>query len=501
MSLRVTCISVSGPHAGQKLWLASNQQITIGRTEAADHVFPRDQEMSSKHVRLKCTADTVAICDLNSTNGTFVNDVQIIEKTLQNGDEFRVGTTRFQVQIADARRRTATKTASTPAASEVRSALPIDSVPADLNGHPETLAPHPPPHDTPAPEGIAEAGSPVSMPTAQSSGPPETRDSIATPAENVPAEPVPRSLPPNARLSLDVQHVDGTHTTIWIQAGQVLTVGRDESSDVAIGMDQALEEKHFLINAGEKCMLFDLGTQAGTTLNGATVQQHQIDDGDEIIAGRTVFKVHLTGSPPTQEKPAPSIPTTGTYMTRHCDTGLRMYFAGADCPSFLELIAKLTPDAPLYWVVDHARFGGTPPHEPNYLYSWLPQADQTNTPIIINGSGTPGPIPIVGEAASANATFGVQATADEAELVEHLRRIAHGQCHENAEPDPNLMFPECAFGDLPPRIASAGKPYIDFIYSKITVLLFPQNGGVDWVILTADEYDTSLSRLGLGPRR
>ena len=71
--------------------------ITLGRDPLADIVIS-DPEVSRQHARLMETEDGYELQDLGSTNGTFVNGVQIGmgDKTIvRAGDQLRVGDGRF----------------------------------------------------------------------------------------------------------------------------------------------------------------------------------------------------------------------------------------------------------------------------------------------------------------------------------------------------------------------------------------------------------------------
>jgi pSer/pThr/pTyr-binding forkhead associated (FHA) protein len=70
--------------------------VSIGR-EGCDVLLP-DPEVSRRHAVLRAVGDDPAIEDLQSTNGTFVNDVRIAGATvLREGDEVRLGNTVWRV--------------------------------------------------------------------------------------------------------------------------------------------------------------------------------------------------------------------------------------------------------------------------------------------------------------------------------------------------------------------------------------------------------------------
>jgi hypothetical protein len=65
--------------------------VTIGRAAPADIVLARS-DVSRTHCRIEADADGLAVSDLQSTNGTFVNDERLTERwVLQAGDRLRIG--------------------------------------------------------------------------------------------------------------------------------------------------------------------------------------------------------------------------------------------------------------------------------------------------------------------------------------------------------------------------------------------------------------------------
>ena len=71
----------------------------IGRGQDAQFRLP-DTGVSRRHVEIRWDGSTAMLTDLNSTNGTTVNDVQVNSWELADGDRIRIGhsdiTVRFQ---------------------------------------------------------------------------------------------------------------------------------------------------------------------------------------------------------------------------------------------------------------------------------------------------------------------------------------------------------------------------------------------------------------------
>ena len=68
----------------------------IGRERAAADVILRDPNVSRRHAELTFTGSDWSIEDLNSTNGTFVNNRRITRGPLRNGDLLTFGLSNFE---------------------------------------------------------------------------------------------------------------------------------------------------------------------------------------------------------------------------------------------------------------------------------------------------------------------------------------------------------------------------------------------------------------------
>jgi hypothetical protein len=91
---------ISGKYQGGEFPLAENREIVIGRSSDLDMVLVEDM-VSRKHARIACTDVEIAIEDLNSTNGTFVNGEKIKRSTLKEGDRVLIGTSILKVVLSD----------------------------------------------------------------------------------------------------------------------------------------------------------------------------------------------------------------------------------------------------------------------------------------------------------------------------------------------------------------------------------------------------------------
>jgi CheY-like chemotaxis protein len=77
----------AGPNA---LELKFGQVITIGRSPDCD-ITLQDPQLSRIHLEIRNSGDEFSVSDLDSSNGTYVNDAQIQVKTLDDGDRVIIG--------------------------------------------------------------------------------------------------------------------------------------------------------------------------------------------------------------------------------------------------------------------------------------------------------------------------------------------------------------------------------------------------------------------------
>jgi serine phosphatase RsbU (regulator of sigma subunit) len=93
---RVHCLElVDGVGAGRR-HIIGPAGVTVGRTSPADLVLT-DSEVSRSHCRLALEGEDLMVTDLNSTNGTFVEGVRVIEPTiLPVGSMLKVGRLRLK---------------------------------------------------------------------------------------------------------------------------------------------------------------------------------------------------------------------------------------------------------------------------------------------------------------------------------------------------------------------------------------------------------------------
>ncbi len=90
----------SGKGAGRTVSVSTGQTITIGRLKGCDVVVD-DEAASRRHCNIHGRETACVVSDLQSANGTFVNEKRIATAELAKGDTVRIGSTVFELVGAD----------------------------------------------------------------------------------------------------------------------------------------------------------------------------------------------------------------------------------------------------------------------------------------------------------------------------------------------------------------------------------------------------------------
>ena len=90
--MRFEFVVRSGKEAGRTVALNSGQTISLGRLKGCDLVVD-DEAASRRHCTISAREDVCVVSDLQSANGTFVNDKRIASVELQRADSIRIGST------------------------------------------------------------------------------------------------------------------------------------------------------------------------------------------------------------------------------------------------------------------------------------------------------------------------------------------------------------------------------------------------------------------------
>jgi HD-GYP domain-containing protein (c-di-GMP phosphodiesterase class II) len=85
-----------GRDTGRAITLVSGQELTFGRLKSCD-VALQDDAVSRRHCTLRADESECVVADLQSVNGTFVNERRVSTSKLAPGDTLRIGATVLQL--------------------------------------------------------------------------------------------------------------------------------------------------------------------------------------------------------------------------------------------------------------------------------------------------------------------------------------------------------------------------------------------------------------------
>lgn len=98
ISLRKCVLAViEGPSPKVKYELGKKKIIRAGKKNTNEIVI-NDKTVSRHHLEIEATSDSYLLRDLNSTNGTFINDMKVKEAFLSPGDVIQLGNTKLEYQ-------------------------------------------------------------------------------------------------------------------------------------------------------------------------------------------------------------------------------------------------------------------------------------------------------------------------------------------------------------------------------------------------------------------
>ena len=97
--MAASLMAIAGPIRGQILSL-TGEALSFGRA-SANQLCVSDLALSRHHCRIGCESGQTVIRDLESLNGTFINDVPVKRRQLQHGDRVRIGDSQFLFLMHD----------------------------------------------------------------------------------------------------------------------------------------------------------------------------------------------------------------------------------------------------------------------------------------------------------------------------------------------------------------------------------------------------------------
>jgi len=93
---------ISGPHEGREFSFDDHDHFIVGRSKTAQfRLSKKDQYFSRNHFLVEVNPPLCRLLDLNSLNGTFVNEKKVTATDLCDGDIIKAGDTTIQVSLLE----------------------------------------------------------------------------------------------------------------------------------------------------------------------------------------------------------------------------------------------------------------------------------------------------------------------------------------------------------------------------------------------------------------
>lgn len=108
----------------RKLVLRPGQQLDFGSSEYAHVALRDDAALSATHFRLRADREACYLEDLDSSNGTYVNDEPVDSAVLRDGDRVMAGQSQFRVSIEGAAQTAGERSAAVPPARAAAAVVP-----------------------------------------------------------------------------------------------------------------------------------------------------------------------------------------------------------------------------------------------------------------------------------------------------------------------------------------------------------------------------------------
>lgn len=89
----------SGPHSGRTFTFDAHDSLLVGRSGDAHLCIEGDEHISRNHCLIEVRPPECHVVDLNSSNGTFVNNERVSDCWLKDGDTIRGGQTQIIVRV------------------------------------------------------------------------------------------------------------------------------------------------------------------------------------------------------------------------------------------------------------------------------------------------------------------------------------------------------------------------------------------------------------------
>lgn len=274
---------------GEQQWLI-DRELIAGRDSACDLVLEKGQA-SRQHAKFSPAADGVLVEDLQSTNGTFVNDQRISAPTLLRvGDVVSIGPAGFTIRH---------NVALAPVDPDATMLFtPVAPISAAVATKPEPAAPQPSQTKTPA-DNAADSKAPPSWVLSNQQSVDGTKFISKDVLQSVMAQSQQTVALPD---QVTEPTLIGSGDPIVGMRFQLLgadrnqwEIGRSPKADVMINHESVSSAHGQIVRDGKRWKLMDLMSANGTFVNGKKCLTRYLSHGDSLRFGSVECRFVLPG--------------------------------------------------------------------------------------------------------------------------------------------------------------------------------------------------------------
>ena len=452
----------------RQTWLLPGQSMTVGRTEYSDFAFGGDFKMSSVHFVITYDNSVCRLDDLDSTNGTFVNDQPISQEVIKNGDTIRAGMTKFTIEH-HARRLPDGMTSPTYAEpSRGKTSEHIVANSAD--------SPNPDPLDRST--GVVEARQEERI---------SFRDDIGERQPSSGAKMPEGSIQSPVGVCLELtSEAEGRNA--WLLPGQQLTVGRASSSDFAVTTDATLSCRHFVVRCEpDVTYITDTNSTNGTFLNGDRVSSARIFDGDVIQAGAMRFLVHAKPSPEVDKAERSDDSALPCGISKETlESGLIIY-QGEKRLKAIDIALRLAEGSRPFLIQSPTATRQIA--NPIYLYDWVPRRCAAQmSPVLLSDPDENAMISQLFEMWGTDSVSCVFSDLDTTTLLSRLRLAVRGQYRENVIPNQKFILTDARPSALLTYLRQVDSCFVQYLFGAVNALLLQDESNGSWCVMTLDKH-------------
>lgn len=279
---------LTGPQNGRVYVLKDLSVFDLGRGDGCQ-VTVEDDMVASHHGRIYRKGVTWTFFDLNTEQGSSINDIPVEKRLLAGGEIIRLGTTEMQFTLTPP---TGKKNPASEAPPEAAPVALRSEAPSSVSVAPELVVPE----KAPAAEVAAQAPPAQVAPAAPVQPMPQPAPA-APPAALVASEPVAEGG--QGRYGLVI--IDGDSRDVGRRvdlAGKSgVLIGRALDCDFMLS-DGKVSRHHTRVEAHpDGHLLLDLNSANGTVVNGQKVSRAILKSGDYIRLGFTVIAYEVVPEP------------------------------------------------------------------------------------------------------------------------------------------------------------------------------------------------------------